>query len=559
MELSNNKNNKNNETLKWIFNRTKKFFPLIIFHALLSVVTSATVIFTALISKDLLDIATGSSNGSLLKTTIILFSVILIEVIVLGADTIFKAIISGKLTIAFRKHMFKKISNRKYSDISEYHSGDLLNRFTSDSDVVISNVVSIIPSVFSMITKIVGGISTMLILDARVASIVLVFGLFVPALGRIINKKYKQLHKDCQKSEGIVRSFVQECFENIVVLKIFEGETSLTDKLNKLLKNNYNLKIKRSALSLVTHLSLFTFFTVGYYAVMVWGAGNIASGTITYGTLMAFLQLIQQLRAPMQNISGIIPQYYSTLASAERLIEVEKGECDLKPLEKEKILAIKENFGGISVKNITFGYTEENILQNCSFEVPKGKITAITGESGSGKSTIFKIILSLYEPSTGEVLVNGNIKLDASLRGLMAYVPQGNMVLSGTIRENITLYDYSIPEEKIIKAAKAAEIYDYIESLPDGFDTMLSERGAGLSEGQIQRIAIARAFLTDAPLLLLDEATSALDESTETKVLNNIKSMSDKTVLFVTHRNTSLKACDRIVHVKDKVFSLIKE
>lgn len=272
-----------------------------------------------------------------------------------------------------------------------------------------------------------------------------------------------------------------------------------------------------------------------------------------------FYQITSQLRAPLQNVSGIMPQYYSALASAERLMETEEGEYDLPAVEQDKLDEISRNFRRIDVKNVTFGYNDELILKNCNFTAEKGKITAITGESGSGKSTIFKIILGLYDQQDGEITINGDIKLDTSLRGLFAYVPQGNMVLSGTIRENITLCHENVSEEDIIKAAKAADIYDLIMSLPDGFDTVVSERGGGLSEGQIQRISIARALLTDAPVLLLDEATSALDESTETTVLKNIREMHEKTILFVTHRNTSLKVCDKIIHVENKDFNVIKD
>ena len=321
---------------------------------------------------------------------------------------------------------------------------------------------------------------------------------------------------------------------------------------------NFRLKIKRTSISVIANISLYTFFTVGYYAVLLWGAGGLSAGTITYGTLMAFLQLISQLRAPLQNVSGILPQYYSALASAERLMELESNEDEPLPAEKAELEKIKSDFRSIEVNNLCFGYGGEVILNDCSFSAERGHITAITGESGSGKSTLFKLMLGLYEPQSGSITVNGNIPLDASMRGLFAYVPQGNMVLSGTVRDNITMCDPAITDEQIEKAARAAEIYDYIVSLPEGFETRLAERGAGLSEGQIQRISIARALLTDTPVILLDEATSALDEETETRVLTNIKSMTDKTILFITHRNTSLKACDRIVHVENKNFSVIK-
>lgn len=558
MKSSNNKQS-NFSSVKWILKRTKRCLPVVFLIAFLAIAVSLSSIYLAVLSKDLLDVATKNATGNIWSLGALLLGIVLFQIVSLGLETFLKTFASAKLTVSLRSHFFKVVAKRKYSEITEYHSGDFLNRFTSDTDVIISSVVNIIPNVSSMISKLVGGIITMLVLDKRIAIIIVSAGILVPAFGRIVNRKFKELHKRCQKSEGQTRSFLQECFENIVVLKTFNSEDSLSHKLTQYLNVNYRLKIKRGAISLITHLLLYAMFTIGYYVVMLWGADQIATGAITYGTLTAFLQLVQQLRAPLQNVSGILPQYYSALASAERLIEIETGSYDIPPQEKQKLAEIKANFSGIEFKNIDFAYKDELILKNCNFKLPSGKITAITGESGSGKSTLFKIILSLYEPQEGKIFVNGDVELDSSLRGLFAYVPQGNMVLSGTIRENITLCNDSIGDEKIIKAAKTAEIYDLIESLPDGLDTVLSERGGGLSEGQIQRISIARALLTDAPVLLLDEATSALDEPTETKVLDNIKSLKDKTVMFVTHRNTSLKVCDRIININNKQFSLIKE
>ena len=527
--------------------------------ALIAMVDASIFIALALVSKKLLDIATGATDGNILITGIAIFAVIIGHILLTSTQSFINTLSNAKLVISIRSYMFKNIAKKKYSDISKYHSGELLNRITSDTDVIINSIVSIVPSIASIIAKIIGGMSVLLVLDWRVAVIVFVLGVFVPAIGRILNKKYKVLHKKAQQTEGKSRAFMQECFENIVVVKTFASEAPFSKKLEQFMQENFVIKIKRAILSVITHMSLYSFFTVGYYAIMVWGAGNIASGTMTYGTLMAFLQLVSQLRAPLQNVSGILPQYYSALASAERLMELEEIEDDLPSVEDEKLCEIKNNFSGMDVKDISFAYKDELILKNCSFTAEKGKITAITGESGSGKSTIFRVILGLYNPQEGEILINGDIKLDTSLRGLFAYVPQGNLVLSGTIRENLTLCNDDVSDDELIKATKAADIYDLIVSLPEGFDTVVTERGGGLSEGQIQRISIARALLTDAPILLLDEATSALDESTETTVLSNIKAMKEKTVLFVTHRNTSLRVCDKIIRVEDKKFNVIKE
>lgn len=544
-----NKEN-NGRALKWIYCRIRRYIPLTAAVSVISALSALSFVALALITKRVMDIATGDTTGSLLKSGILLFTVIAIQILLSAAQSILNAYSNGKQTIAFRNYLFGVLCRKKYADISAYHSGDILNRFTSDIDTVVTSSVNIIPNIVSIATKIVAGIGTMLFMNPYIAAAVLLCGVTFPAIGRAINKRYKYMHKECQRTEGRTRAFLQECFENIVVIKTFISEAPFIKKLDSYMDDNFRLKIKRTSISVIANISLYALFTAGYYAVLLWGAGGLSGGTLTYGTLMAFLQLISQLRAPLQNVSGILPQYYSALASAERLMELEGAADEPFPATAERLEKIKEDFRTLEIKNLFFGYAGESVLRDFSFCAKRGNITAITGESGSGKSTLFKLILGLYEPQSGSITINGEIPLDASLRGLFAYVPQGNMVLSGTVRENITMNNRTVTDEQIERAARAAEIYDYITSLPDGFETHLAERGAGLSEGQIQRISIARALLTNAPILLLDEATSALDEETETRVLANIKSMTDKTVLFITHRNTSLKVCDRIVHVE---------
>ena len=544
-----NKEN-NGRALKWIYCRIRRYIPLTAAVSVVSALSALSFVALALITKRVIDIATGDTTGSLFKSGILLFAVIAIQILLSAAQSILNAYSNGKQTIAFRNYLFGVLCRKKYADISAYHSGDILNRFTSDIDTVVTSSVNIIPNVVSIATKIVAGIGTMLFMNPYIAAAVLLCGVTFPAIGRAINKRYKYMHKECQRTEGRTRAFLQECFENIVVIKTFISEAPFIKKLDSYMDDNFRLKIKRTSISVIANISLYALFTAGYYAVLLWGAGGLSGGTLTYGTLMAFLQLISQLRAPLQNVSGILPQYYSALASAESLMELEGAADEPFPAAAERLEKIKEDFRTLEIKNLFFGYAGESVLRDFSFCAKRGNITAITGESGSGKSTLFKLILGLYEPQSGSIAINGEIPLDASLRGLFAYVPQGNMVLSGTVRENITMNNRAVTDEQIERAARAAEIYDYITSLPDGFETHLAERGAGLSEGQIQRISIARALLTNAPILLLDEATSALDEETETRVLANIKSMTDKTVLFITHRNTSLKVCDRIVHVE---------
>ena len=419
-----NKEN-NGRALKWIYCRIRRYIPLTAAVSVVSALSALSFVALALITKRVIDIATGDTTGSLLKSGILLFTVIAIQILLSAAQSILNAYSNGKQTIAFRNYLFGVLCRKKYADISAYHSGDILNRFTSDIDTVVTSSVNIIPNVVSIATKIVAGIGTMLFMNPYIAAAVLLCGVTFPAIGRAINKRYKYMHKECQRTEGRTRAFLQECFENIVVIKTFISEAPFIKKLDSYMDDNFCLKIKRTSISVIANISLYALFTAGYYAVLLWGAGGLSGGTLTYGTLMAFLQLISQLRAPLQNVSGILPQYYSALASAERLMEFEGAADEPLPAAAERLEKIKEDFRTLEIKNLFFGYAGESVLRDFSLCAKRGNITAITGESGSGKSTLFKLILGLYEPQSGSITINGEIPLDASLRGLFAYVPQG--------------------------------------------------------------------------------------------------------------------------------------
>lgn len=536
-------------TNKWIFNRARPFIPWVIFVSVLNIIASLSYIFLAKISQQIIDYASDNTTYMFMIGSILLFALILFHVVIEGVVSLITIRISTKMNIELKNYMFSHLLRKKYVDISAYHSGDLLNRFSSDVDVVVAGSIGLIPSIISMLTKIVAGIAALCIQNYYFAFAVLIIGFIFPLIGRLLSKKYKSLHKDVQQTEGVTRSFLQESFANIIVVKTFGGDKPFLLKLNDFLNNNRKLRIKKSLFSVIISSLLYLFFSFGYYGVLVWGASQISAGLMTIGTLVYFLQLISVLRAPLQNISGVLPKYYSTVASAERLIELEQLEC-----EEQNTNSDIFKFDAIVADNVTFAYTNEIILKENNFSIKHGTITAVTGRSGSGKSTLFKLLLGLFPATYGNLSFDGKISINETTRHMFSYVPQGNMIISGTIRDNITLCDNSVSDNDIINAAKTAEIYDFIKSLPNGFDTVISERGQGLSEGQVQRIAIARAVLFDAPIILLDEATSALDEQTETKLLNNLKTLTDKTILFITHRNTSLSACDTVLHLSNGTF-----
>lgn len=544
----------NKKTVRWVFRTLKRFIPAVIAVSLLGALISFSTIALILVSSKIMNNAQAGITGNRLYTNIILLAIIF--VFQLGANVLngyLRTRLSGRINMYLKERLFSGLILKEYSHLSKLHSGEIVNRFTSDVEVVTNGFSGIIPSTVSIFTKLITGIGAVLMLDPLIALIIVLIGFIFPLFGRLISNKYKHMHKEVQRTNGVVRSFLQESIQNIVVIKTFQANAPIKQKLGTYLFDNFRIKIKRGIISVLTHTGLYGTFSLGYYGVLIWGALGIANGTVQYGTLFAFLELVAQLRNPLQSVSGLLPQYYSTLASAERLIELENLPDEAMPTS-EKASNIYEKLVSINGESLSFGYDERDIIKNADFEIEKGSICAIMGESGKGKSTLFKLLLGLYTPKSGELflkLSDNKLTLDASLRGLFSYVPQGDLVLSGTIRENITLLSGEVSEEAIEKAAKQAVIYDYISTLPDGFETVIGEHGLGLSEGQLQRIAIARALLTGAPILLLDECTSALDIDTERQLLENLKKESDRTVILITHRTAALDICDTVLTVEN--------
>ncbi len=545
---------KNKSTLRWIFSCFKRYLPGVAVVSLLGASLSLLTVGIIMVSREIINNAQSGITGDALRRNIILLSVIVFAEIVLNLiNGYLRARVSAKMDMHLKQRLFTKLVAKNYSEITRMHSGEIVNRLTSDVDVVVSGVSTIVPTSVSIITKLAAGIGAVILLDPVVAVVIVVIGFVFPMLGRLMSKKYKYLHKEAQRTNGVIRSFLQESVQNIIVIKTFLADNPIKRKLTHYLRENYLVKMKRSVLSIGTRTGLFGTFSLGYYGVLIWGALGIAAGTLQYGTLFAFMELVSLLRNPLQNVSGLMPQYYASIASAERLIELESIEDEAAPSQVDRD-EIYNKMLAISAKDLTFGYDERKVIKHSDFSISKGSICAVTGESGTGKSTLFRLLLGLYSPNDGSLnleCTDGNISIDSSVRGLFSYVPQGAMILSGTIRENITFLSGNVSDEQLIKAAKQAVIYDFITSLPDGFDTQIGERGLGLSEGQLQRIAIARALLTDAPILLLDECTSALDISTELKLLQNLKEEKEKTVILITHRTAALDICDSVIHVED--------
>lgn len=527
---------KNQSQIKWLLKRTgTKMYGKLLFLTLLGVVMSYLGVRFAIVSKDVLDIASGARGGSLMGQ-IIRLAVML--VLLLGSQVVYSlsnARISGKYAIELKEHVFRVCLGRDWQEISKIHSGELINRIHSDVNVIVTGVMLLVPNLVSLIFRIVLSFVELFRLDWLFAVACLVLSPFILISARIYSSKMKSLHKKCMETDGKTKSFMQEILQNLLVIKAYRNEDAVVEHAREFQFLHFKFTLKRNHISILMNILFYLALTASYYIALSYCAWKLSLGLMTFGTLMAILQLLNQVQTPFKDLSAVIPQYFSTIASAERLEELEKLP------EDERAALISEKTPLVEIRDMSFSYGDEEIFSHTDFTMQQGEFIAISGISGIGKSTLLKLVMGILKPTDGTVLCRCEV----------AYVPQGNMILSGTIRENIAFYR-SVDEEKIIRSAKVAEIYDFIQTLPDGFDTVLGEKGLGLSEGQVQRLAIARAVYLDAPLLLLDECTSALDEATEAKVLRNFKELKDKSLIIISHKQAAFDVADKKIAVVER-------
>ena len=313
-------------------------------------------------------------------------------------------------------------------------------------------------------------------------------------------------------------------------------------------------KLKRNRWSIFANTGFSAVFSGGFLFALLWSGVRLCTGSITFGTLTALLQLVNQVQMPVSNLSGIMPKYYAMLASAERLMELSSLPDDTAlnpPCEKQ---ALWDSFTGLHLRDVSFSYGRNPVLQDVQLSLPRGEFAVLSGISGIGKSTLFKLLLGVLKPDAGKVEIEtaaGALSADKTTRALFSYVPQGNLLFSGTVRENLCFVKADATEEEIDRAVRVSCADEFLRELPEGLDTRLGEGGRGLSEGQMQRLAVARAVLTDAPVLLLDEATSALDAQTERRLLQNLKALPGKTCLLISHKTAALDVCDRVIEIRD--------
>ncbi len=561
---------KNNSTLKWLWKITgfkKIYIAVLIFIQTVLGINSAIY---AVLLKNIIDSAMAKSFSD--------FKLYMLEIILLVAfNLILRAFVRfleeysrSTFENILKERLFSCLLKKNYASVTSIHSGEWINRLTNDTVVTSNAIVEIFPGIVGMTVKLFAALIMILKLEPRFAYILFPCGALLIFFTYAFRKKLKRLHKKIQEKDGNLRTFLQERLGSLIIVRTFSAEKQTEkDSLEKM-QEHKNARMKRNHFSNFCNIGFGMAINGMYILGIIYCGYGILIGIVSYGTLMAVAQLIAQIQSPFANITGYLPKFYAMTASAERLMESENFEDYHKKniIEKSRIQSFyKNDFKGISFENVDFTYTspvcnnnsKKNmpvVLKNINIEIKKGEYIAFTGHSGCGKSTFLKLLMCLYPVDSGEKFLltnNGKIRLTSEWCRLFAYVPQGNQLMSGTIREIIAFSDKSRAffDKDIKNALKISCADEFIDNLENGVDTFLGERGTGLSEGQMQRIAIARAVFSENPILLLDEATSALDEKTEKKVLSNLKNLTDKTVIIVTHRPAALDICNKIVRFSD--------
>lgn len=541
-------------TLRWLCSVTGRTGGLTLWLLLVQSVLALCGVGYALVLRALIDAAVAGLRLQFLRSTAWLIGLILFQIALRAVDRHLSEYTRATLENRFKGRLFATLLQKDYAAVAAVHSGEWLNRLTSDTTVVAGGVTQIVPGLIGMLVRLLGAVAAILWLEPRFLYILLPGGAAMLLLTYAFRKILKRLHKKIQETDGALRVFLQERLESLVIVRTFAKEEQMAQQADTLMDAHKAARMKRSNFSNLCNIG-FAGAMDGAYLLGIGFCGyGILTGTMSYGNLMAIMQLVGQVQSPFANLTGYLPRYYSMLASAERLMEAEAFAPDSTETvpEEQTLHFYQTELQSLQLEHVCFTYQPPVqtkgeppampvVLQDVSLTVRKGEYVVFTGPSGCGKSTLLKLLMCLYPLDSGERFLStksGNQPLTSAWKSLFAYVPQGNQLLSGSIRSIVAFgdEDRAQDENAIYNALKIACADDFVRRLENGLDTVLGERGAGLSEGQMQRIAIARAVYSNHPILLLDEATSALDEATALRLLNNLRKMTDKTVILVTHR-----------------------
>lgn len=542
----------------WLNKETRPYRASIILLTCFTVIaTLASLAFAYLVSYVINSADAGKANQLWIFSGILL-GLVLIKILLKTFDSYFAEKLRARLTSNLRTRTFKKILRSDYAKISAYHSGDLVNRLTTDIHEVSADTVGLMPALVGMSVQCVGSIVALLTIEPLFTGIYIVCGAVFAGVAVLFRRQIKKRQKEVLIADGEHRSFMQESLTSVMTIKAYSAEVKSEIKCSEFAQKYYDKRMLRNNVRSGMNGIFALLSNAGLIFAVIWcGVSMLYGGNKDFGAILSIVLLLMQFQQPLTGFASVIPAYYSRLASGERLAEIDELPCEEVLPESQTSLPY-EHLQSLVFNNLSFSYGRETVLSDVNAVIQKEDVVCLVGSSGSGKSTLFKLLLNIFTPTEGRLFLTDTAgdahPLSAKERGLFAYVPQGNFLFSGTIYENLTFFcdekSENILKEKIAVALKTA-CAEFVYELPEGLQTVLSERGGGLSEGQLQRLAIARAILSNRPILLFDEATSALDNATEEQLLKNIKALTGKTCLIVTHRPAALAIADKIFALTD--------
>lgn len=496
-----------------------------------------------------IDVAAGAREGNIFVATGIIAFFILCEFALSISSVWVKNILGVKAQNKMQQRMLDRILRSEWHGKEKRHSGDIINRLESDVNTVVNFLTETMPNTLSVLALFFGAFFYLFSMDKFLSiAIVIMLPLFL-GFSRIYIGQMRRLTRLVRDSDSKVQSVLQETVQNRMLIKTLESDDAMVDKLEDTQSELRQNVIKRTRFRLYTNFVINFGFAFGYLFAFLWAALRMLDHTLTFGGMTAFLQLVNRIQGPARNLTALIPSFVGVFTAAERLMELEEN-----PLEEQGEPIEIDAPCGIKLTDVSYAYddADEYVINHLNYDFYPGSCTAILGETGAGKTTLIRLILALLHPTRGKVeIYNANKKNELSprLRCNFVYVPQGNTLLSGTIRDNLRLGNLNATDEDMYDALHEA-CADFVKDLPDGLETQCSESGGGLSEGQAQRITIARALLRNRNIMLFDEATSALDPETEKQLLKNILANHDKTVIFITHRPAVVDYCDQTLKIE---------
>ena len=547
---------KDRKILRWLWKYIEKErFPIVVL-ILGNAMLAGFGIGLALATRGVIDGAASGVKNRMLAYGLVLMAVILLQLVLRVLCSLLRVRLQGRLEMELKSRSLTHILTRDYSHIMKYHSGELMNRLTGDVTVVTEGTSSILPDAALLLTRLFGALTVLCLIDPVFTLVFAAAGLVLFLTSGYFRRRLKHLHRTVQEKDGLLRSLLQEILESSLVIRVFDAQKAMEEKSKERQKEHYRAKIKKNAVGILANSGFSFLFSLGYLFALLWGSLGLLTQTLSFGTLTAVLQLVGQVQTPFSGLSGLLPRISSVLASAERLIELEELPAEAEKKEQEaSTAAVYTLMHGIRAEDLSFRYDRDTVLAHTGFCINKGEFAVISGPSGIGKSTLLLLLLGIYRPEGGTVGITlntgGMLPADSDTRRLFAYVPQNTFLLSGTLRENLAFLRPGVQDADILEAARLCCIFGLISTLPKGLDTVVGEKGLGLSQGQLQRLAIARAVLYKAPILLLDEATSALDEETEKELLCNLRKLTERTCILVSHKKAALELCDKEIYIEN--------